>query len=176
LAALYEEQQDIPQALKALERGLRIFPGDGGLLYHQGVIHERGKNRDQAIAAMRQVIEIDPEHAEALNFLAYIYAEEGIHLDEALDLAGRALELKPEGHIIDTLGWVYFKLRRYGEARVELERAALLMPDDSVVQEHLGDVYRALKLWDKARRAYLRALELNPDNASVSEKLEELSP
>ncbi|MEJ2201832.1 MAG: tetratricopeptide repeat protein, partial [Desulfuromonadaceae bacterium] len=124
--------------------------------------------------AMRQVIELDPDHAEALNFLAYCFAEQNENLSEALELAERALQLKPEGHVIDTLGWVYFKLGRFEQAREQLEKAARRLPEDAVVRQHLGDVYRALGLTDLARAAYQKALTATPGDAVLRGKLDSL--
>ncbi len=67
---------------------------------------------------MKEVIKIDPEHAGALNYLGYTYAEMGIHLDQAMDLITRALRIQPEdGYITDSLGWVYFQKQNYEQGR-----------------------------------------------------------
>jgi tetratricopeptide (TPR) repeat protein len=123
---------------------------------------------------MQALLEREPDHAEALNFVAYAWAEQGERLDEALQMARRARQLKNEGHVIDTLGWVYYKLGRLEEARRELETAARLLADDPVINEHLGDVYRSLGLSARARALYQRVLELAPEAAGVREKLDTL--
>ena len=174
LATLYQENKQLDSALTAIEEGLTVHPEDIGLLYHRGLLYERRGERDKATAAMRQVLQADPGHPEALNYIAYGYAESGEHLQEALQLAKRAVHLKPEGHILDTLGWVYFKLDRLPEAGEALEKAVELLPDDPLVREHLGDVYRAAGDADKARGAYRKALELDPQAKGVREKLKGL--
>ena len=162
--------------MATLDRGLLAHPEATGLLYEKGVVLERRGDSAGALAAMLELLRLDPDYAEALNFVAYSYAEQGERLDEALQMARRALQLKNEGHVIDTLGWVYFKMGRLEEARRELEKAAKLLDDDPVVLEHLGDVYRALGLNARARTTYNHALELAPDAASVREKLDTLPP
>ena len=100
--------------------------------------------RDAARLAMEEILELDPYNADAMNFIAYQYAEDGVHLNKALALAQRALELNEAGHIYDTLGWVYYRLGRYDEALEPLRAALREMPDDPVIHEHLGDLYVAL--------------------------------
>jgi tetratricopeptide (TPR) repeat protein len=123
---------------------------------------------------MREALRLDPDHAEALNYIAYFHAERGENLEEALRMAKRAAQIQPEGHIIDTLGWVYFRLGRLEEARQELERAVELLASDPVVLEHLGDTYRALGLHAPARATYQRVLDLQPAATGVREKLQSL--
>ncbi|CAD7783277.1 MAG: Tetratricopeptide repeat protein [Candidatus Methanoperedenaceae archaeon GB50] len=72
------------------------------------------QSKDMCIKEMRQTISLDPNHAEALNYLGYTYAEMGENLEEAERLIKRALEIKPEdGYIIDSLGWVYYQRGEY---------------------------------------------------------------
>ncbi len=174
LASLHEDEKNFDSALAALERGLAVYPGDVGLLYQRGLLYERWGERSAAIAAMHQVLKANPDHAEALNYIAYSHAESGENLQEALQMAQRALTLKPEGHIHDTLGWVYFKLGRWQEARQQMETAVKLLPADPLVYEHLGDIYRVLKQKEKTTAAYRKALELDPKAESVRKKLEGL--
>jgi tetratricopeptide (TPR) repeat protein len=176
LASLQEAEGKFAAAAATLERGLLAHPEATGLLYEKGVLLERRGDRDGAVAVMQQVLQRDPDHAEALNFIAYAWAEQEERLEEALRMARRALQIKNEGHIIDTLGWVYFKLGRLEEARQELETAAGLLADDPVVLEHLGDVYRGLGLSARARSAYQQVLELSPAASGVAEKLRTLPP
>ena len=99
----------------------------------------------------------------ALNYLGYTYAERGTNLDEAEDLIKRALKFRPnDGYILDSLGWVYFKKKKFDEALIELEKAWKLAPNDPVIGEHLGDVYVKKNLWEKALKVYRRILELIP--------------
>jgi Flp pilus assembly protein TadD len=122
---------------------------------------------------MKSVIRKNPDHAEALNYLGYTYADRNVNLDEALELIQRALELKPEsGYIVDSLGWVYYQKGDYERAIKELERAVAMTPDDPVINEHLGDGYLKLNKKAKALEAYKRALQLDP-KVDQSKKLKE---
>jgi tetratricopeptide (TPR) repeat protein len=123
---------------------------------------------ESSLETMKKLIQINPSHADALNFVGYTYAERGENLDEAEALVKRALELTPnKGYILDSLGWVYYKQGRYDEAIEQLNRAAALEPDDPAIMEHLGDVYVDKGEPSKALDYYQRGLLLinrAPDN------------
>lgn len=113
---------------------------------------------------MEKVLELQPEHAEALNFIGYTWADNNIHLDRALEYIKRAVQLKPEnGYITDSLGWVYFRLGELEKAETELEHAIELEPGDAHIYDHLGDVYYSLKKRTKALQAYKKAYEMFKD-------------
>ena len=122
---------------------------------------------------MEEVLKNEPEHANALNFVGYTWADQGINLDRAEQMIKRALELRPgEGFIIDSLGWVYFKKGNYKAALEELLKAQQTLPDDPTIAEHVGDVYAALKEKEKAISFYERAqaLEKKEEKRSALEK------
>ena len=109
---------------------------------------------------MKALIKLNPEHANALNYLGYTYADLGINLDEAERLIKEALKYKPDdGYITDSLGWVYFKKGLFNEALNLLKKAVELVPDDPIMLEHLGDTY--LKTNDRvnALKFYKRSLK-----------------
>lgn len=129
-----------------------------------GAALERAGLRAEAVETFRSLVSEQPDFHPALNYLGYMWVEEGENLDRALDLIHRAVELDPDnGAYIDSLGWGYYQLGRYEEAREHLERAARLI-QDSTVYEHLGDVYAALGEPANARRAYERAMKLEADD------------
>jgi pentatricopeptide repeat protein len=112
---------------------------------------------------MKEILRLEPDHADAMNYLGYSYADRGIHLDDALKLVQKAMTLKPNmGYITDSLGWVYFKLGQYEKASVELEKANQLTPDDPIITEHLADSYSKLHRVEKAIELYEKALKLDP--------------
>jgi Flp pilus assembly protein TadD len=104
-----------------------------------------------------------------------MWIESGVKLDRAVDMVRQAVELDPDnGAYIDSLGWGYYQLGRYEEAREALERASRLVQDPTIY-EHLGDVYAALGERTEARRAYRRAMALEADDPdAVARKLSEL--
>ena len=108
--------------------------------------------------------------------MGYSYAEAGINLDEAERLIREALEAKPNsGHIIDSLGWVYFKKGLYDKALVEIKRAFRKLPTDSTVAEHLGDVYLKQNRYQDALRIYKKAIYLeDADIRRLKHKIEDI--
>ena len=128
--------------------------------FNLAIVLEKTNRFDEMVDYLRRVIRINPKHADALNYLAYSFAEKGLHLDEAYALAKQALELKPEnGYIMDTLGWVYFKSGKYDEALKTLLKAAEIVKDDPTVLEHVGDVYVVLGFKEKAREYWTKSVE-----------------
>jgi len=137
--------------LRAYKQGYR----KPELLLRLGDLENRFGDSDRAVEILRELIELEPENASALNFLGYLFAEQGRNLDEAEQLVGQALSLDPENpFFLDSLGWIYYRQGRYDEAVHELTRALSGLGEDPTVMEHLGDAYAAAGMRGKARGIY----------------------
>lgn len=146
-----------------------------------GAAYERLGRIDDAARMFKKCIALEPPPAraqdynawvDALNYLAYMWAERGLHLDEGLELINRALAIQPDNAAyIDTRGWIYFMQGRYVEARDEIERAIALMPGDPTLTDHMGDVYEKLGVIEEAIDWWKQSFLADPDNDKVAEKL-----
>lgn len=175
LSSLYMADKQHDKALATVEEGVQRYPDNVELVYQKGLVLERSGRHADAAETMRAVLALDDEHAEALNFIAYGHALDNRNLEEALEFAERAYQLDPAPHILDTLGWVYYRLGRLQEALAAIEQASRQLTEDAVVFEHLGDIHLALGNRQEARAAFERALQLQPDNLDLRDKLEKLS-
>jgi tetratricopeptide (TPR) repeat protein len=149
----------------------------------QGSIYELQKKTDLAEQSFRQVLQQDPNNGMTLNYLGYMLADHNTHLEEALTLIKRAVELDPQnGAYLDSLGWAYFKLGNYDQSEESLRRAAEKTPNDATVQDHLGELYARtgkLKLaaahWERALDEWSKSIAADVDQqdvARVTKKLE----
>jgi len=176
----YAESVPVLEKLVARPDGGLAAPGSKAAHFLLGAAYERSGKREQAVAEFRRLLDADPEYHAALNYLGYMFAERGEHLDEAQKLIEKAVALEPDnGAYVDSLGWVYYRLGRFEQARATLERATRLETADGTVQEHLGDVYGAMGQRDRAGEAYRRAIALEsaePAKAeAVKRKLDSLA-
>jgi tetratricopeptide (TPR) repeat protein len=138
-----------------------------------GAALERTGNLEEADRYFQRCIEIDPNFAEAYNYIAYMWAEQGAQLDRAESLVRKALELDPgNGAFLDTLGWVYYHQGRMEAALEKLMEAAAVEPDDPTILDHIGDALIALGRPALARDYWRRALEADPENETIREKLD----
>ncbi len=167
LASLYGKEKDWSKAKQTLDAALELFPDNSTLLLRQALLLDLAGEPDAALESAKKIIEFEPEHAEAINFIAYSYAVQNIRLDEAETLVLKAIALADAPHIRDTYGWVLFRMNKFAAALIELEIAAEGLPEDPTIQEHLGDVFIALDRPDEALAAYRKALAsgevLDPD-------------
>ena len=171
-AELRQKDQDDPGELAALARGLAAYPDDSALLYARGLAWERRDRIDRAEADLRRILVTDPENTAALNALGYTLADRTTRYQEALELIARARAADPDqAAIIDSYGWVLYRLGRIEEALVELRRAYTLMKDPEIAA-HLGEVLWFSGQKDEARRFFDEALKLDPDNRSLQRALE----
>ena len=172
LAALHQLNDRDDLSRKVLLEGLDTFPEDENLLYEYGLWLEHSGDHDAALQIMLRIIELKPDHAAALNFVGYSWADQKVHLDKALEYIQRAIELKPDnGYIRDSLGWVYFRLGRIDQAIRELEAAVELVPDDPAILDHLGDVYLESGRVSEALNIYKQAAELFGDDDKEKKKV-----
>ncbi len=173
LGDLKRQQEDYAGAVEAYDRALALSeaeaPNRWFLLYARGICHERLKMWDKAEADFRAALEIDPDQPQVLNYLGYSLVERQEKLDEALAMIERAVAARPDsGYIVDSLGWVLYRLGRYVDAVDHMERAVELMPVDPVVNDHLGDVYWAVGRKLEAEFQWKRALSfVKPDDADA---------
>jgi tetratricopeptide (TPR) repeat protein len=136
------------------------------IYFARGITHEREDRWPQAEADFRKALELRPEQPQVLNYLGYSFVEMGENMDEALDLIERAVAAEPNsGYIVDSLGWVLFRLGQYDEAVVHLERAAELLPVDPDRQRSP----RRRLLWAVGRKLeaefqWKRALSFDPED------------
>ena len=158
----YAEALPIYDALveSLTEEQLRADPTP---LFLRGVSHVELDQFPEAVRDFRRVLALDPDNADALNYLGYSWVDRGENLREAFQMIERAVELEPDsGAITDSLGWAHYKLGNYQEARRHLERAAELSPSSATIIDHLGDVYWKLGRFREAGYQWRRALDLDP--------------
>ncbi|MEM9350776.1 MAG: tetratricopeptide repeat protein [Pseudomonadota bacterium] len=153
------EAYDAAMALKG-----EVAPSDWFSFFARGISHEREGNWTEAEADFRMALELRPNQPQVLNYLGYSLVEKRIKLGEALELIQTAAKLRPDnGHILDSLGWVLYRLGRFDEAVAPMETAVELMATDPVINDHLGDVYWSVGRHTEAHFQWHRALSFNPE-------------
>jgi tetratricopeptide (TPR) repeat protein len=143
--------------------------------FQHGVVAERSGEHDAAARHFLACLELDEGHAQALNYLGYMWAERGVNLTEAEEFIRRAVELEPDNAAyLDSLGWVLYQQGRYHEALAPLERAAQLAAaqPDATIEEHLGDVLQKLGRRNEAVKAWERAAALPGASENLPAKLQ----
>lgn len=181
LALALREAKHPQQAVATFEEALNEAQGDDdGLLnarfyFDYGAAADQAGLYDKAADLLRKSIALDPANAaEAYNYIGFMWAEHNLHLDEAEEMIGRALQLDPNnGAYLDSLGWVYYRKGKYDEALNQLLRAAQnLKRDDPIVFEHIGDVYSKLNRVPQALEFWQKAIALDPGNKLLTDKIE----
>jgi tetratricopeptide (TPR) repeat protein len=135
---------------------------NGFFYFRIGMVLERLGKLEAAEKEFLKCLDKTPDDATTLNYLGYMWAEQGKKLDQAYEWISKALELDPESDaILDSMGWVLFKRGKAEEALPYLEKAeSHLEEPDPTILDHLGDVYQALDRREKAVDAFKRSLEL----------------
>lgn len=174
-------QESYSDAATAYDKAIDLLgeprPAHWFVWYARAIAHERSGAWDKAEPGFRKALDLSPDQPAVLNYLGYSYVEKKQNLDEALSMIERAVAARPEdGYIIDSLGWVLYRLGRYDEAVVQMERAVELMAVDPLVNDHLGDVYWAVGRKREAEFQWKRAISFGPgedlDMDRVRRKLE----
>lgn len=163
--SLQQDDGDLKGAANTVKELIELEPTSDRHQFRLAVLYDELKQTDKAIAAIIKSIELNPNNANALNYLGYTYAEQGVKLEEAESLIKRALKLEPSnGYYIDSLGWVYYKMQRYPEAEEALQQANSIVSDDAVIMEHLAIVLLKVDKIDEAKKVIQKALEYAPDS------------
>jgi len=176
------------KAIQSMERAAAMAESGQAEVNHRfyfqfGLTLERGGRPDDAAKMFEKAITLTPKDdaedaANTMNYLGYMWLEEGRHLDKAGELIRKANELQPDrAAYVDSLGWWHFKKGEFAQAVAELERALALLekpePDDAEIIEHLGQAH--LKLGDKAkaRAMFERARDMQPTEPKLLKRIAE---
>jgi tetratricopeptide (TPR) repeat protein len=181
LAIAQREAKHSQEAVATFEEALHEAELQGAEItnarfyFDYGAAAEQAGLFDKAADLFRKSIAIDPANAaDAYNYLAYMWAEHNMHLEEAEQMIKLALQADPNnGAYIDTMGWLEFREGKLDQALVDLLRAAQkLTRDDPVVFEHIGDTFAKMNKTAQALDAWQKALNLDPKNKNLSDKID----
>jgi len=180
LGDIYRGANDYTNAIEAYNRTISLQDNPGRsfwvVYYARGISYERTGNWLAAEADFRRALELSPGEARVLNYIGYYYLEQNKNLEEAQRMIETAAAKMPNsGYIIDSLGWMYYRLGQFEQAVAPMERAVLLMPSDPVITDHYGDVLWMVGRKREARFQWWRSLSFNPapsDAVITKRKLE----
>ena len=162
------------ESLKAYDRGLIAFPQSFSLLYGRAMVHESEGQLGEMENDLRSILAQDPNHTATLNALGYTLTNHTQRYEEAADLIERALALSPgDPAILDSLGWVYYKLGQYSESEALLREAHNAFPDPEVAA-HLGEVLWVQGRQFEARDVWRDGLSRVPDHPIILETVKRL--
>jgi len=161
--------------LKETEPALSLNKVPVQLLFNRAAAFEALKQYSQAAGQIRKLFTIEPDNIEALNFLGYLYAEQGVRLDEAEKLIRRALKKQPDnGYYLDSLAWVHYQRAEYDKALAVQRQAVGYVPDDPIMHEHLGDILWKSGKPGEARSIWRDAIKLGHENSrSMRKKIDQ---
>ncbi len=161
-------------ALRLIADALESNKDNVDLLYEHAMLAEKLKQFDVMERSLRHMIEVAPENQHAYNALGYSFADRNVRLAEAYDLIKKATELAPDDpYIMDSLGWVEFRLGRLEKAEATLRRAYGIKPDPEIAA-HLGEVLWARGREDEAKQLWRNANAKDPKNETLKGTLQRL--
>jgi tetratricopeptide (TPR) repeat protein len=164
------------EAFELLGQALAKAPEQPDLLYDHALTAEKLDRFDLLEANLTKLIQLKPDHAHAYNALGYSLADRNMRLPEARKLIEKALELAPEDFfIIDSMGWVLYRMGDLKGAAEHLRRAWEGRPDGEI-GAHLGEVLWMLGQRDEARRIWQEALKASPENETLRKTIKRLDP
>lgn len=163
-AEILRDANRLQDAMNVYDDALKQHPDDPDLLYARALHGERMGHIDWLERDLRRLIELEPDNAQALNALGYTLADATNRYAEAQTLIERAYKLLPDDHaVVDSMGWVQYRLGNLDTALEYLQRAAKMRADDEI-SAHLGEVLWAMGRHDEARAVWSKALEETPDS------------
>ena len=173
---LARAQEQWQEAAGYYDEAIAFYPKQGEglwwLYYSRGIAHERADQWDKAEADFLHALSLRENQADVLNYLAYSWADQNRNLEQALEMLQEAAGQRPDqGHIIDSLGWVYYRLGDYERATEYLEEAASYLPVDAVVNDHLGDAYWRTGRKREARVQWRRALSAGGEHPDGGQEM-----
>jgi len=169
LADMLRRNERYEEAVEVYDQAIGRLPTleqrHWSLLYARGMSLERSKQWARAEKDFLRALELEPDQPLVLNYLGYSWVEMGRNLDRARGMIEKAVEQRPnDGYIVDSLGWVLYRLGEYEDAAKYLERAAELKPNDPVILDHFGDSLWRVGRRSEARFQWRRALSFGPDD------------
>ena len=170
-----QQQGQFEQALPYLSRAHELNPDNINVISSLTVVYESLGRFEKSDSLYEAALNKFPDNALLLNNFSYSLSERDIRLDEALEMIKKALTIVPDnGAYLDTIGWIYYKLKNYPEAEKYIKQAIEVRENSAVVFEHLGDVYYELQQFDLARDNWKKALDIQPSNENLKLKLEKV--
>ena len=174
LAQVYRDQKEFAKTLDVLKEAFKENPKDDDMVYELAMAYEKLNLLQEMELALKVIIKRNPNYHAALNALGYSLADRNLRLEQARDYIVKALELVPEDpFVMDSLGWVEFRMGRLKESLAILQKAHTLKPDADIAA-HLGEVMYALGQKEDARKLWQTALKKSPDNEVLKETLKRL--
>ncbi len=173
-AELLKSSGQLDQAIQLISESLKDDPNNIQLLYNRAMLAAEKKSLQMLEQDLRKVIELEPNHAHALNALGYTLADETDRYTEAKQLIEKAYALLPnDPAIIDSMGWVLFKLGDYENAKTYLLQAMKIRKDPEIAS-HLGQLLIAMGKKKEAKEFLLRVLDQFPENEIITNILNQL--
>lgn len=169
-AKLYRE------AIEVLNAAIQAVPGDKDLLYARSLAAEKLGMLDVTERDLREILKQDPKNVNALNALGYTLTDRTTRFQEALELLKQAIELKPDdAYIMDSMGWLQYRLGNHAEAVKYLKRA-LDVRNDAEIAAHLGEVLWVMGNHSEAETVWNSALRETPDNEALNGVIKKFKP
>jgi tetratricopeptide (TPR) repeat protein len=160
--------KEFAECADTYSKGIALIPhpdkSNWVIYYFRGICYERSHQWPKAEADLEQALKLFPDQPHVLNYLGYSWIDQGVHLDQGMDMIKKAVQQRPDdGYIVDSLGWAYYKLGNYDEAVKQLEHAVELKPEDPTINDHLGDAYWRVGRTLEAHYQWAQARDFKPD-------------
>ena len=176
IANFYKNSKEYSNSIKYYSKLIDSLDDDSemksDLLYRRGGSYERSGFHEKADKDLLDALNINPDDAYILNYLAYSWLERDYKIDEAINMLEKAYKLESnDPYIIDSIGWAYYLVNDYPKAEKFLKRAVELMPDDPIVNDHYGDILWMLDRKIQARYFWSNVIEMENTETEMIENV-----
>ena len=175
-AGIYQEEGEYQAAIDVFTSALGVLPGNVDLLYSRALTAERVDRLDMLESDLRAILEQDPDNGHALNALGYTLADRTDRYEEALGYVEKAIQILPDdAAVIDSMGWVLYRLGNYEES-IRYLRMALAKMNDAETVAHLGEVLWVSGNREEAIEVWSQGQEDFPDDEKLEKTIKTFMP